>query len=240
MGSPRSWCSSLVLPDRPRTSESHRPSFSASKAPGTFPSSTWRVQPGSYIAFSLQVSELAKYHAPDSNAAKALLTFQGGRYLGLVVGSYVTRSPDDTRWIEDLSVLFVSDLEPPFPEVAGHYVPIAPYQGVEPPPRKPITTKDMFPLKNRLQWTTFGTRLQIETLVESSLGFKMDDDEFNHFEAVVCADMAALRTLGNCPNWSDILKLKVPDCDAVPATVWRDIRGGHRDDPTQFVMELWS
>lgn len=240
MGSPtRSWCGSLVLPDRPRTSESRRPSWSASNAPESIPKSTWRVLPGSYIAFSLDVASRASYYPPNSRAAEALLTFHGGRYIGLVVGSWATRSDDDTRYTEELTVLFVARMPPPIPEAAEHYVPIAPCSDtdMEVAGRKSIDTKPLFPLKDRVQWTTFGTRLSIETLVESSLDFKIDDDEFNRVEAFVKADM---EVLNEAPKTNALGKLRVPDDDPVPATIWRDIRGVHKEDPMDYVMELYE
>ncbi|TFK90534.1 hypothetical protein K466DRAFT_596866 [Polyporus arcularius HHB13444] len=239
MGSPGSWCGSLILPDRPRTSESRRPSWSASNAPESVPKSTWRVMPGSYIAFSLDLSGRANYYLPNSRAAQALLTFKGGRYLGLVAGSWVTRSDDDTHYTEILSVLFVARTPPPIPEAEDHFVPIAPCSDPEfsVEGRTPIRTKPLFPLKDRLQWTTFGTLLQIETLVESTLGFKMDDDEFNDLENLLKADMSALNEV---PATNALVKLRVPDGDPVPATIWRDIRGEHKEDPMQYVSELYE
>lgn len=242
MGSPRSWCSSFVLPDRPRTAQSRRPSFSASNAPGTYPRSAWRVLPGSYIAFSLELAEVANAYPPDSKVAQALLTHHSGRYLGLVAGSNLARSPDDTHYIEDLVVLFVSDAPPPVDEAANHWAPIAPFEAADEDgmdldlERKPISTKAMFPLKNRVQWTTFGTRLQIKTLVESKLRFDIDEDEFSEFEGVVTQDTAELN---EHPQTAILKKLRVSD-DTVclPATVWRDIRGGHSDDPTEFALEI--
>ncbi|RPD62578.1 hypothetical protein L226DRAFT_532436 [Lentinus tigrinus ALCF2SS1-7] len=237
MGSPtRSWCGSLILPERPRTSESRRPSWSASNAPDSIPKDTWRVLPGSYVAFSLDVAGSANCYPPNSRAAEALLTFNGGRYIGLVVGSFVTRSEDDTRYNEDLTVLFVARTPPPIPEAADYFIPIAPCSDEESWERKSIDTKPLFPLKDRLQWTTFGTLLRIETFVESSLRFNMDDDEFNRVEKFVEAD---IKVLSEAPVTNALTKLRVP-AEPVPATVWRDIRGEHREDPMDYVVELYE
>ncbi|KAI0754786.1 hypothetical protein C8Q80DRAFT_1266349 [Daedaleopsis nitida] len=238
MHSPISWCGSLVLPDRPRSAQSRRPSFSASDSPGGAPPSAWRVLPGSYVAFQLNLTEIANNYPPDSKAAQLLLTFQGGRYIGLVVNSFLTRDPTDTHYIEDITVLYVSDAPPPLPEAERFFLPIAPFEieGVETEGRRPIKTKEMFPLPNRVQWTTFGARLQIKTLIESKLAFKMDDDEFSQVEVIVTADMAAVE---ECPPSYVLKKLRVPEPhEPVPATIWRDIRGEHRIDPTDYVVEV--
>ncbi|KAI1785540.1 hypothetical protein LXA43DRAFT_1037573 [Ganoderma leucocontextum] len=115
----------------------------------------------------------------------------------------------------------------------------------------------LLPLKGRVQWLTFGARVQITTLHESSLSFYIDDGEdqppyeWRRLEALVTDHLTALldspRSLpdaGDAASGDDsdsagalLEKLRVPDAP-VPAIVWRDIRGEHEDDPTEFVREL--
>ena len=92
-------------------------------------------------------------------------------------------------------------------------------------------------MADMVQWTTFGTKLQIETFVDSSLGFRIDDDEFTTLENIIAEDMQKLAQL---PPSHVLEQLKVSKEDALPAKVWRDIRGGHRPDPAEFCVEVWK
>ncbi|KAI0819239.1 hypothetical protein BC628DRAFT_1333481, partial [Trametes gibbosa] len=244
MASPTSWAS---LPNRPRTSESRRPSFSASNAPDSIPPSAWRIQPGQYVAFSLDTEAVAATtsHPDGSNEKNAIIQFPVGRYIGLVVGSYVQRADDNMGWLEELVVLYVASVPPPVAGAEGFCLPIAPFQNQTNGghgPRDPIKTRTLFPWKDRVQWTTFGTRLQIQHLHESKLMFDMVEDEFARCEDLVSADMD--RTPQVLANGDDTVRAEVdklrPSSQPFPATVWRDIRGEHRADPAKFVDELYE
>ncbi|EJF63271.1 hypothetical protein BD309DRAFT_989498 [Dichomitus squalens] len=123
-------------------------------------------------------------------------------------------------------------------------------------PLSAIRHPSLLPLRGRVQWLTFGTRLHITTFHESSLSFYVDDDEdqppyeWRRFEALVTDNLAALFDRSSSPPDADgtsagsgdesdalVQKLRVPDI-SLPAIVWRDIRGEHEDDPTEFVREL--
>ncbi|KAH9851748.1 hypothetical protein C2E23DRAFT_886296 [Lenzites betulinus] len=243
MASPTSWAS---LPDRPRTSESRRPSFSVSNAPDSIPPSAWRVQPGQYVAFTLDTEAVAATtaHSDGSNEKNAIINFPVGRYIGLVVGSYVQRADDNMGWLEELIVLYVARVPPAVAGAEGFYLPIAPFQtDTDGSRRPPIQTRTLFPWKDRVQWTTFGTRLQIQRLHESKLMFDMDEDEFSRCENRVSADMDNTEQV--LANGGDIVRNAVdklrPPSEPLPATVWRDIRGEHTSaDPTEFVSELYA
>ncbi|KAI0632289.1 hypothetical protein C8Q77DRAFT_1074302 [Trametes polyzona] len=232
MASPISWAS---LPDRPRTSQSRRPSFSVSNAPESIPPSAWRIQPGQYVAFSLDTEAVAGTtgHPDGSNEKNAIRQFPVGRYIGLVVGSAHcalrrTRAPGRAQ---HRGILHAHRA---VPGRGGGQDANAP----------PIRTKTLFPWKDRVQWTTFGTRLQITHLHESKLSFDMDEDEFARCEARVAADMDKMEDVlvqsgGEGPIRDGVGKLR-PSPEPFPATVWRDIRGEHGADPTAFVAELYA
>ncbi|KAI0657258.1 hypothetical protein C8Q70DRAFT_277764 [Cubamyces menziesii] len=242
MASPTFWAS---LPDRPRTSESRRPSFSASNAPDTIPPSAWRIQPGQYIAFSIdkEAAAAAAGYVDGSKEKNAILQYPAGRYIGLVVGSYVQRADDDSRWLEELVVMYVARAPPAVPGAEACYVPIAPFQVEDGGSRgPPLRTKTLFPWKDRAQWTTFGTRLQIQTLHESKLSFDMDDDEFARFELRLTTDHDAMeqKLKGADEATKETVEKLRPASEPLPAIVWRDIRGEHGEDPTEFVTQIYA
>ncbi|KAI8978720.1 hypothetical protein BD414DRAFT_494182 [Trametes punicea] len=241
MASPISWAS---LPERPRTSESRRPSFSACNAPDTIPPSAWRIQPGHYIAFSIdkEAAAAAAGYADGSKEKEAIVQFPVGRYIGLVVGSYVQRADDDSRWLEELVVMYVARAAPAVPGTELWYVPIAPSQEEGDACRGfPLRTKTLFPWKDRAQWTTFGTRLQIQTLHESKLSFDVDDDEFTRFEHILTADHDDMaEKLKTDEAFKDAIDKLRPPSEPLPAVVWRDIRGEHGEDPSDFVAQIYA
>ena len=120
-------------------------------------------------------------------------------------------------------------------------------------PLTAIRHPTLLPLKGRCQWLTFGTRVQITTLHDSSLSFYLDDGEdqppyeWRRLEALVTEHLTALNDAcpppdagsdGTPDSMAALLeRLRVPD-HPIPAVVWRDIRGEHEDDPTEFVREL--
>ncbi|KAI0647879.1 hypothetical protein C8Q79DRAFT_537155 [Trametes meyenii] len=242
MASPTMWAS---LPDRPRTSESRRPSFSVSNAPDTVPPSAWRIQPGQYVAFTIDTEAAALNYPEGSKEREAVLQFAVGRYIGLVVGSYVQRSEDNSRWLEELVIMFVAPAVPSLVGAERYCMPIAPFHGdvdvMERGP--PLRTKTLFPWANRAQWTTFGTRLQVETLHDSQLLFDMDEDEFARFEQRVTSDWehmdANAALMANEDVKNIVAKLRPPP-EPLPAVVWRDIRGKHGEDPSDFVNEVYA
>ncbi|KAI0357577.1 hypothetical protein OH77DRAFT_1398964 [Trametes cingulata] len=241
MASPTSWAS---LPDRPRTSESRRPSFSASNAPDTIPQSAWRVQPGQYVAFSVDTEAVAAAsgHPDDSQEKNAILQFPVGRFIGLVVGSYVQRADDDSKWLEELVVLYVGRTPPTIPGTEGYYMPIAPFHTENDMRRgPPLRTKTLFPWKDRAQWTVFGTRLQIQQLHESKLVFDMDEDEFARCETRMTADFEDVdQKVKTDEVMRDAIHKLRPPPEPLPAIVWRDIRGEHGADPDEFVTQIYA
>ena len=129
-------------------------------------------------------------------------------------------------------------------------------------PLTAIRHPSLLPLKGRVQWLTFGTRLRITTLHESSLSFYIDDDEdqppydWRRLEALINDNITALLDSQGSPPDADapspassgdgdddgseallLQKLRVPDVP-LPAIVWRDIRGEHEDDPMEYLREL--
>ena len=123
-------------------------------------------------------------------------------------------------------------------------------------PLTAIRHPTLLPLKGRMQWLTFGTRLKITTLEESSLSFFVDDGEdqppfeWRRLETLITEHVTALHKSCPPPDADDapsddapdasralLEKLRVPE-HPIPAIVWRDVRGEHEDDPTEFVHEL--
>ncbi|KAI0769100.1 hypothetical protein BD413DRAFT_478295, partial [Trametes elegans] len=244
MASPTAWAS---LPDRPRTCDSRRPSFSVSHAPNTIPQSAWRVQPGQYIAFSIDkdAAAAAAGYEDGSMEQQAITSFPVGRFIGLVVGSYVQRADDDSRWLEELVVMYVGHAPPTLAGTEGLCMPIAPFPdtaGSQCP--LPLRTTGVFPVKDCLQYTTFGTRLQIQTLHESKLSFDVDEDEFSRFELQLTTDNDELREQLKGEGVSAAHKAAVekmrPPPEPLPAVVWRDIRGEHGEDPAEFVTQIYA
>lgn len=247
MASPTAWAS---LPGRPRTSESRRPSFSISKAPDTIPPSAWRIQHGRYVAFQLDTAAVAANTAFEegSKEKNAILNFPVKRYIGLVVESHVQRSDDDSRWLEELVVLYVGDQPPKVSGKEAWYMPIAPLKAGAAAGRDPaIQPKTIFPWAGCAQWTAFGARLQIQELHTSKLEFNIDEEEFERCERRFSADADSRdQFLVNCGDPSARLEVEMlkPTDEPLPATVWCDIRPtkGVNDgkDPREFVKELYD
>ena len=253
---------------------------------GSTPRSQWRIRPGSYIAFSLDVRSIAEKFTAGSPAYEEVMQMQSKKYVGLVVSSYTYSLDDDSREddvIEELVVNFVGNSPPSEEGLIKHSMPIAPstYSSLSPPgplttsPRNvsdtqsplsqsPLQTTTLFPWKNRVQWTTSGTRIIVRKFHESKLNFYLDDEEFERFEQKVLEDYATIPTFhtsscatqtcseGNMPDSvmdvdgiecngkgrHRIEKLKVPPF-ALPAQVWRDIReANERDNPALFLDEV--
>ncbi|KAH9924347.1 uncharacterized protein BXZ73DRAFT_103636 [Epithele typhae] len=186
MGSPISWCGSLVVPERPRTSEPAgdvRP-HPTPRAAG-IPPEKWRILPGRYVAFALNTDSLVASAAEGSDHRAALEAFAGRRYLGLVVTSTLHPLEDESgAYAEDVVAMYVGAAPPPGP-AAPLCLPIAPCRldcegeaadGVLTPVRP-------FPFANRRQWTAFGAEC------------KVDEDVFAALEEVFGRDFAALEAL---------------------------------------------
>lgn len=231
------WSTTAERP--PRTSISRASSWrSLDSDTGPPPSSVWRVEPASYIAFAIDTAAVAAQFPADSAAHAAIRAFAARRYVGLVGASYGYQD-DAGALVEDLTVHFVARAPPP--PVAGadaHWLPIAPCDSApaRPPAAAPLAPARMFPWKDRVQWTTLGTRLLMTALHESSLRFALPEDEFARFEDRAAAHFAEIPP--DEDPASPIARLRMPQYQ-VPACVWRDIREADvHADPAMFVDEL--
>ncbi len=167
------------------------------------------------------------------------------RYIGLVVESYAQPSDDNTRWLEELVVLFVG-ADPPEPQGTEQlYMPIAPlkarkYVGRDPP----IQTKTIFPWADLLQWTTFGACLQIQELHASRLNFDLDEDELDRCGQRFAADKSNMEASSPLVWAQPKVNALKPTLLPLPATVWCDIRPTksveYGKDPQKFVEEVWK
>ncbi|EIW59289.1 uncharacterized protein TRAVEDRAFT_46596 [Trametes versicolor FP-101664 SS1] len=248
MASPTAWAS---LPGRPRTSESRRPSFSISNAPDIIPADAWRIQHGRYVAFQLDTAAVAEntVFAEGSKEWNEILNFPVKRYIGLVVGSQMQKSDDKSRWLEELHVLYVVDLEelPELPGTESWYMPIAPLKaGAAAGCGRAIQTKTIFPWAGLSQCTVFGARLQIQELHTSQFEFGLDEDELERFLRRFSFDGGIRDQLKNeCDPFvrAEIEMLEATD-QPLLATVWCDIRPtkgvDYSKDPREFVKELYD
>ncbi|THH32427.1 hypothetical protein EUX98_g1764 [Antrodiella citrinella] len=216
----------------------------------------WRIQPGTFIAFELDTEFVADRLEASCEAYPELLgkeavrdvrVFPKGRYLGLVLWSHtytvdasedMGESLDDgegsdglegAEVVEELVVNFVSPTPPPAPH-QSRCVPIGTFaSGSE---HAPLQTTTLFPFPGMLQWTTFGTRLEVRSVCDSALHFKLKEDEFERFDERVADDYRASiskRLTQGCKDAEDeaIETLKVPTY-TLPAKIWRDVREARR------------
>ncbi|KAH9949785.1 hypothetical protein B0H21DRAFT_706729 [Amylocystis lapponica] len=230
------------IPERPHSAGLwRRPSFS-SESSG--PSSPWRIEPGSFITFSLDSETLAHQLEDHPVAYQSVREFRGGRYLGLVMASFVHRV-DDGRPVEELIVNFVANTLPPIAEVAHHHLLVEPNESDDPRARGPaLQTMTMLPWPDLVQWTSFGTRLVVDTgkLHESSLRFALQDEDMNRLENQATLDhedFGSIMPLERVEDDDLLRKLLVPD-EIHPAEVWRDIRvtdADRRENPATWIAE---
>lgn len=207
-------------------------------------STTWRIEPGTFVAFSLDTQTIANQFPEDSAIYRAVLAFAVGRYAGLVTSSYAYHPEDGTgvgTLVEELIVNYIGCTPPPVNDLRTHALPIHPSTKLdwESPPLKTTT---LFPWQDRFQWTTLGTRLQIINLVESNLKFELSEDDFARFEDKVAGDYPEMTTrLARAPESAEdeaLVRLQVP-MFSLPVKVWRDVReADRRDDPTAFAAEV--
>lgn len=234
----------------------------------------WRIQPGTYVAFSLDTQSIAERFPHGSESYETIAQMSGKKYVGLVVSSYTYPLDGDEggsegEMVEELVVNFVGGSPPDEAGFKNHWMPIFPSTSVSrTQPLSPLQTTTFFPWKDRVQWTTSGTRIIVRKLHESKLSFTLDDEEFARFEERVTEDYKSIPSsqppqptshplgfISNAEMDMDmdplededeeeekhrerIEKLKVP-MFAFPAVVWRDIReANERDDPTRFLDEI--
>ncbi len=252
------------------------------------------MQPGTYIAFSLDPESIAQRFPIGSEPYETIAQLCGKKYVGLVTSSYTYSlegdgSGSEGEMVEELVVDFVGNSPPSETGFKDHWMPIFPSSSpsglgsnrpVTPTtlsssqtkmsgssgslPLSPLHTTTFFPWRDRVQWTTSGTRIIVQKLHDSKLSFSLDDEEFARFEERVMEDYASipsshpphptshpLAQVSNAEMDVDTLedyeekmrqerieKLKVP-LFAFPAQVWRDIReANERDDPTRFLDEI--
>lgn len=234
--------------------------------PTSIPSSRWRIQPGTYVAFSLDTESIAQKFAHHSAAYESVRRVPTRKYVGLVVSSYTYLSEeneDDGEFVEELVVNFVGGSPPPEIGFKDHWISISPSMSstnqsspstqpnyrdqatLPPASMEPLHTATLFPWKNRVQWTTSGTRLIVHKFHESLLTFNLDDEEFGRFEEKVSEDYSSMHSITDItrsPSDEEqnqrIEKMKVP-LFAFPAQVWRDIReADERDHPVRFLDEV--
>ncbi|KAL4243851.1 hypothetical protein ABKN59_010870 [Abortiporus biennis] len=216
----------------------------------------WRTKPGSYIAFSLDTELIATQFPPGSPGHHAIIEFNTGIFVGLVITSITHKMCTDHgdastgEILEELTVHYVADSPPGIIGNENNWMSISPTSSItgfsSDGARKPLQTQPLFPWHDRYQWTTFGTRLSVTQFTESKLSFTLDDDEFGRIEDKICADYpvmnqadAALESSGDLRMRARADRLKVPLCSALPAKVWRDVRmANEKDDPTRFMKEV--
>lgn len=229
-----------------RTTISREPSWNAASATGPPASSVWRIEPGTFVAFSLDTDVVAEQFPVGSDARIAILSFPVGRYIGLVASSfayYPEDGPQCQKLVEELVINYVGDTVPQLDGVQTHAMPIHPSTRLD-WAIPPLKTTTLFPWKDRYQWTTLGTRLQITQLHESRLKFDLHEDDFAAFEdqvAVNYPDMTnklAKQQDDGATNNEVLGMLQVP-MYRLPAKIWRDVREANcRDNPTAFADEV--
>jgi len=240
----------------------------------------WRIQPGAFIVFALDTELIAErleanwYPDVQGDAAvQYVMAFPKGRYLGLVLWSHtytVDGSHDhqldvmsdvqlgaEEEVVEELIVNFVAPTLPSAP-LQSHCVPIAPCTTIPVPSSQsgssqaPLRTTTLFPFPGLFQWTTLGTRLEVRSVHDSALHFKLKEDEFERLDERIAEDF---REAGGwmSEGCTDELvdRLKVP-AYTLPAKIWKDVREAGRASsqgcketrnanvmhPTSFVDEV--
>ncbi|PSR70848.1 hypothetical protein PHLCEN_2v13289 [Hermanssonia centrifuga] len=219
-------------------------SWNASTFVGGPTTATWRIQPGAYIAFALDTEAIAERFPIGSEAYESVQLFPVNRYIGLVSASYSYNEEDTSdgskgRSVEELVVHYVAGSVPRLPGLESLWMPISPFSDFE---NASLNTTTLFPLKDRYQWTTFGARLRIEHLHESSLQFPLVEDDFVRFEEQAAIDYPSMAELQASELGAEdsfvVDLLKVPSF-SLPVQVWRDVREATcRDDPIEFVAEV--
>jgi hypothetical protein len=201
-------------------------------------SSVWRVEPGTYIAFELDLDCIAAQLPEGSAVAEFVKGYPVGRFVGLVISSYTFKDSQTHEAIEELTVNFAANFLPPGNAWKDDWLPIEPCTKLDWPMRNaPLQTETMFPWMDFTQWTTLGTRLRITELNESSLRFALSVEEFGRFEECAEIDNSGK---GELPQETDLATwLQIPVSCAFPAKIWRDIReADQRNDPNVFAREL--
>ncbi|KAI0079500.1 hypothetical protein K474DRAFT_623995 [Panus rudis PR-1116 ss-1] len=204
----------------------------------------WRIPPGSFIAFSIDTSSVAQQYPVGSATRENIQRFPVGRYVGVVITSYTlpadTEDPEDEP-VEEITVHFVGGSPPPANALSDHWMAISPttQPSLQTPP---LQTKPLFPWQDRYQWTSCGTRLHVRQLHESSLKFRLEEEEFARLEDHIMRDLPQLVATAEYEKSvmgdTTLDRLKVPEY-CLPAVVWRDIRtADRRDEPAEFWNEV--
>ena len=197
----------------------------------------WRVEPGSFVTFALDTAAVAAKFPEGSEAYKEILSMPVGRYVGFVSSSYGYQDDAD-EFVEELIVNYVGSAMPPLEELSTHWVPVSPSSKLDwSPGISPLQTTRMFPWKDRLLWTTLGTRLDMTHFHGSLLRFALSDDEFAKFEDKASVDYGSgVTSLIDVDD--PMYKLRIPQFK-IPAQIWQDIRGVDiSEDPTLFTAEV--
>ena len=223
-GSKGSSLSALDLPPQPKTANplTRTSSLDASdfnKVPG----SQWRIAPGSYIAFSLDLEALDQPVIASYEASMGLVKLHSRprKYLGLVLRSHSKRFGENV--VEYLSVHLVGNSTPKGD--LDHWAPIespSPVHAHEPhpdPARAPLKMKagSLFPWNGLRQWTTAGVELVVTHYHDGKIGIALDDDDLQRVEDYSADDYWQLRQLGS-------EGVHVPEIH-LPAKVWRNPHG---------------
>ncbi|KAI0337472.1 hypothetical protein BDW22DRAFT_1423614 [Trametopsis cervina] len=221
--------------------------------PNPQPHSVWRIEPGTFIAFALDTEAIAAHFPTDSIAQRMVLSMPVGRYVGLVSSCLVHHVEDadmqestgDKGRIEELVVNYVAAVHPPIEKLHTHALPLHPASNDE-KHALVLHTDTLLPWKDRVVWTTLGTRLQITEMHESGLNFNLDQDMYTLFDERQVSDYPEMtkearriETAGEEEGGEQkaLRNLQTPLC-MLPAKVWRDVREADGEDPLRFALEV--
>ncbi|KAI0917056.1 hypothetical protein AcW2_007288 [Taiwanofungus camphoratus] len=226
-------------PDSQCVSALFQESLGESASPTTGPPS--RIEPGTYIAFSLDRDAICAHFPLDSPAYRDLQRlFPFGRFIGLVTHSRIYTS--DGRAVQELEVNFVSEGPLTLPSAQNLYLSIEPTVGRSwRGEALKMGTPTPFPFRNLVQWPALGARLKVETLHDASPRIMLDADSFARFQRQTNEDIEELNRISS--TWTDkefamFEHLQVPVWSD-PAEVWTDVSCANRTDPTMFVVEQY-